>query len=65
MAHGLEMTEKLLNGANDLNLEAQMFDKNSVAVNKAAENYAFWACSYPCLIIFGILGAIGIYFLIK
>lgn len=65
MAHGLEMGERLLSGANDLEGEAKMFTKNTKDVKAAAKNYSFWACSTPCIVMFVLLALVLGYFLFK
>lgn len=65
MAEGVELGEKLLDGAKQMDEEAHMFSKNTKDVNKAAIAASFWACSKPCLIIFGLLTLILLYFFFK
>lgn len=59
------MADRLLEGADDLKAGAEEFKKGAKDVSRAATAASFWACSKPCIIIFGLLSMVVLYFLLK
>lgn len=67
MNENMAETQKLLESSQEINLLAKDFQKNAHTLEIEVKKQSWWMCSKPCLITFGVAGAVLfiIYLLIK